>query len=254
MEEDSERGEGGQAALGLHRCTNSGNCLSSKRRSFSSQGSNWGCQTVHLHGNDYFYFVARLSWRPRVCTKEQQCGCANAPEWSHRFHIKPTGLIMLFLQPVHDLTNLGGLCASIQTDQPHCTTRIWSISTFSWVCMNTLSVYLFSFDVTAVSSVIEVSCKERVYYLLQLSAMFAVLCQSSTGLPLNAIRLRLWLFAFLIIAGMLFEACDKHSTTLSHSRVARTDSSVTVRPQAHTQAMHNAHKPSLGSCLSHNMC
>ncbi len=73
--EDSEREEGGekgQAALGLHRCTNSGNCLSSKRRSFSSQGSNWTCQTVHLHGNDYFYFVARLSQRPRICTKEQQ--------------------------------------------------------------------------------------------------------------------------------------------------------------------------------------
>lgn len=62
-EEDSERG---QAVLGLRRCTNSGNCLSSKRRSFSSQGSNWGCQTEHLHGNDYFYFVARLSRRPHI--------------------------------------------------------------------------------------------------------------------------------------------------------------------------------------------
>lgn len=28
------RGGEGQAALGLHRCTNSGNCLSSKRQSF----------------------------------------------------------------------------------------------------------------------------------------------------------------------------------------------------------------------------
>lgn len=60
------------------------------------------------------------------------------------------------------------------------------------------------------------------YYLLQLSALFAVLCRSSAGLPLNAIRLRLWLFAFLIIAGMLFEACDKHSTTPPYSGVACT--------------------------------
>ncbi len=55
------RGEKGQAALGLHRCTNSGNYLSSKRRSFTSQGSNWTCQTVHLHGNDYFYFEKRTA-------------------------------------------------------------------------------------------------------------------------------------------------------------------------------------------------
>lgn len=39
---------------------------------FPSQGSNWGCQTVHLHGNDYFYFVAELSRRPWVCAKEEQ--------------------------------------------------------------------------------------------------------------------------------------------------------------------------------------
>ncbi len=54
-------------------------------------------------------------------------------------------------------------------------------------------------------------------------------------LPLNAIRLQLWLFAFLIIAGMLFEACDKHSTTPSQSRVACTHSSTIVHPQTHTQ-------------------
>lgn len=80
-------------------------------------------------------------------------------------------------------------------------------------CTNTVSIYLLSSYITGVSCMIEVSREERVYYLLQLSALFAVLCRSSTGLPLNAIRLRLWLFAFLIIAGMLFEACDKHSTT-----------------------------------------
>ncbi len=104
-----------------------------------------------------------------------------------------------------------------------------------WECVYEHSIYLFSSYITAVSSMIEVSWEERVYYLLQLSALFAVLCRSSTGLPLNAIRLRLWLFAFLIIAGMLFEACDKRSTTPPHSGVACTHSSTAVHSQTRTQ-------------------
>lgn len=174
----------------------------------------------------------------------------------------PDFFYLLFLKVVHDLTNLSvsdGLCATIHTDQPHYTIGLWSISTFCervclCACVNTVSIYLFSFYVTAVSNMIEVSWEERVYYLLQLSALFAVLCRSSTGLPLNAIRLRLWLFAFLIIAGMLFEACDKHSTTpplllgcmhTQQRQCAPTNAHANVR---------DAHKPSLGSCLSHNMC
>lgn len=164
----------------------------------------------------------------------------NAPEWSHRSRIKPIWLIILqlFLKMVHDLANLAvpdRLCVSIQTHQPHCTMGLWNISTFFVsVRMNTVSIYLLSFYVTAVWSVIEVSWEERVYYLLQLSALFAVLCRSSTGLPLNAIRLRLWLFAFLIIAGMLFEACDKHSKTPPHSRVACAHSSSSSSNRAPT--------------------
>lgn len=183
-------------------------------------------------------------------------------EWSHWFRIKPLCLIilLLFLKVVQDLTNLSvsdGLCATIHTDQPHYAIGLWSISTFCeyvCVCVNTVSIYLFSFYVTAASNMIEVSWEERVYYLLQLSALFAVLCWSSTGLPLNAIRLRLWLFAFLIIAGMLFEACDKHSTTPPYSWVACTHSSTRVHPQTHMQMCETFTKPSLGSCLSHNMC
>lgn len=152
-----------------------------------------------------FYFVERLSQRPPVCSTEQPCGCGNAPQWSHRLRIKPIWLIILqlFLKMVHDLMKgsvSDGLCLTIQTDQAHCTLGLWSKSTIfsGWVseCMNTVSIYRFSSYITAVWSVIEVSWEERVYYLLQLSALFAVLCQSSAGLPLNAIRLRLWMFAF----------------------------------------------------------
>lgn len=93
---------------------------------------------------------------------------------------------------------------------------------FFWVRMNTVSAYLFAAYLSHSLhnrhfKYDKVGCKEWVHYLLQLSALFTVLCQSSTGLPLNTIRLRLWLFAFLIIAEMLFEACDKLSTTPSHS-------------------------------------
>lgn len=77
-EEDRE-GREAEKLLGLHRCANSGNYLSSKRRSFPLLGSNWGCQTVHLHGNDYFYFVAKLSWRPWVCAKRR--GAAGRHVW-----------------------------------------------------------------------------------------------------------------------------------------------------------------------------
>lgn len=122
------RGEKGQAALGLHRCTNSGNCLSSKRRSFSSQGSNWTCQTVHLHGNDYFLLCSEAepeaphlyrraaAQHSHRAEQRMQRGCVNAPEW---FSIEPIWPIILQLFPtvVHDLT---AFFVAIQTDRPHC--------------------------------------------------------------------------------------------------------------------------------------
>lgn len=98
-------------------------------------------------------------------------------------------------------------------------------------------------------SVIGVNGEEQVYYLLQLSALFKVFVPKFLGLPLNTIRLRLWLLAFLIIAGMLFEACDKHSTTPPFSGIACAHSSTTTA----VQACKTYTKPSLIRCCSHNM-
>ena len=113
--------------------------------------------------------------------------------------------------------------SSIQTDHPHTHTHTHTLCCrfvkhkhFFCERMYANSISLPLPTKQSFPSMIEVSREEQVYYLLQLSALFAVLCRSSAGLPLNAIRLRLWLFAFLIIAGMLFEACDKRSTTPPH--------------------------------------
>lgn len=216
---------------------------------------------MHLHGNDYFYFEARRSQRPSICTKEQQCVDAWAPNEVTDSVSNQFARFFLFAVSKsgswpHKPECIGwSLC-----HDPHRSATLYyrfvkhKHILWACVCVNTVSIYLFSFYVTAVSNMIEVSWEERVYYLLQLSALFAVLCRSSTGLPLNAIRLRLWLFAFLIIAGMLFEACDKHSTTpplllgcmhTQQRQCAPTNAHANVR---------DAHKPSLGSCLSHNMC
>lgn len=68
----------------------------------------------------------------------------------------------------------------------------------------------------AVSSLIEVSWKEWVHYLLQLSALYVVLCRSSTrGLPLNAIRLQLWLFALFNYSRNAFWSVWFHDSPLT---------------------------------------
>jgi len=214
-----------------------------KRRSFSSQGSNWTCQTAqHLHGNDFLFFlhfVARLSQRLRVCTRitatqRSHGGRAGAARWrvcenAHRTPSQiphPNQYGWLFYGcfweegikqargPAHK--NPGrvsrSLCCNPNRSATLYCVGLWRISTFFCVCAHSIYLPLLFLHNSRFSSVIEVSREEQVYYLLQLSALFAVfLWRSSTGLPLNAIRLRLWLFAFLIIAGMLFEACDKHS-------------------------------------------
>lgn len=133
------------------------------------------------------------------------------------------------------------------------------------------------FHVAAVSSAIEVSCEERVHYLLQLSAMLAVLCQSSTGLPLNAIRLGLWLFAFFFFN--YSEGCFlKHAISTSrfppalglqaaaaasqrtHKHTCRWCKKIIIiikygERQEDTQSETHAHpRPVFGSCFPHNMC
>ena len=154
-----------------------------------------------------FYFVARLSQRPHIRTKEQQLSThteqmrrrANAPEWSRRFRIKPIWLIVLqlFLKMVHDLTNLSVsdcLCVALQTNQPHCTVGLWGISTFC-ECVRAYSIYLLLLFLH--NSRLEYDRGEaRGASVLSFAAVSTVLCRSSAGFPLNAIRLRLWLFAF----------------------------------------------------------
>lgn len=119
------------------------------------------------------------------------------------------------------------------------------------VCTKTTSIF-FSAEVSAVSSVMEVSCEECAHFLLQLSAMFALLCQSSTGLSLNAIRLWLWLFVWFFKYTTRFEVCDKHA------KVVCTHSCLTMRLQTRehaqtTDKMQIQVKTTLGSCFSHNM-
>lgn len=149
--------------------------------------------------------------------------------------------------------------------------RVWS----------TVSAYPLPFHVAAVSSAIEVSCEERVHYLLQLSAMLAVLCQSSTGLPLNAIRLGLWLFAFFFFFNYSEGCFLKRAISTSrlplalglHTQAAVAASQRTHKhacrwckknnnnkmgrgKKTHSETRTNTHtpEPSFGSCFPHNMC
>lgn len=133
-----ERGEGGkgQAALGFHRCTNSGNCLSSKRRSFSSQGSNWTCQTVHLHGNDYLLLCEPGAFASVPANSYSALTQSDGCRVKSRHRIIPTWpIILLFLKMVSNLTNLG----AIQTHRR--TVALWKHKHFL-VSMHTVSVSL----------------------------------------------------------------------------------------------------------------
>lgn len=140
------------------------------------------------------------------------------PRHPHRFFVNKK-------IKAHDLTNLGALCTAIKTKQPRCAVPCCRFVKHKHFPAHTVSIYLFS--LRTYSCLACDRSEPRGASVLSFAAVSTVrgFVPKLHGAPTKCHQVTtvvvcvffLFLFLFLIIAGMLFEACDKHVAHSTHT-------------------------------------